>query len=447
LAFRGKILEHIIVNSGARLIICHSDLVSRLELVRTGAIESMIVVGGNAPINIPVQCMNENALVSDTDKFSEPHPAIEPWDINGIFYTSGTTGPSKGVLCPHLHTYMMAVQCLRFLKGTDRFLVNVPLYHVAGSVVPYVILDRGASMAVLKEFRAQDFWDHVRQTQSTICMFIGTTANFLLKQPARPDDADNPLRAVLQQPVVYDVPAFSRRFGVSIFTGYDMTEMGPPIISDALPDDRTVTHGYCGRLRNSSPKTEIRLVDEFDREVPVGQAGELIARCDTPWVITPGYHNMPEATAKVWRNGWFHTGDVFRRDNEGNYYFVDRVKDSIRRRGENISSAEVETEVLAFEAVESAAAVAVRGEHGEDEVLVAVQPKHGRTIDPVELIRFLLPRMPHFMVPRYIRVLDKMPMTDTDKVQKSLFRAEGVTADTWDREKSGIKVKRERIGR
>src|SRR5262249_54835403 len=159
-----------------------------------------------------------------------------------------------------------------------------------------------------------------------------------------------------------------------------------------------------------------------------------------------GYHQAPEATARAWRNGWFHTGDAFRVDAEGNYFFVDRMKDAIRRRGENISSFEVETEVAAHPKVREAAAVAVPSEFAEDEVMVAVAPVAGEKLDPRELIEFLIPRMAHFMVPRFVRILPELPKTPTQKVQKHLLRSEGITQDTWDREKAGIRVKREKVG-
>jgi crotonobetaine/carnitine-CoA ligase len=160
-----------------------------------------------------------------------------------------------------------------------------------------------------------------------------------------------------------------------------------------------------------------------------------------------GYHKNPEATARAWRNGWFHTGDAFRVDADGNYFFVDRMKDAIRRRGENISSFEVETEVCAHPAVKEAAAVAVASEHAEDEVLIAVSLADGASLDPAELIHFLVPRMAHFMVPRYVRIVPELPKTPTQKVQKHLLRSDGITADTWDREKAGIRIRREKIGR
>jgi len=190
---------------------------------------------------------------------------------------------------------------------------------------------------------------------------------------------------------------------------------------------------------------DVRLVDRNDCEVAVGEIGEMILRTDRPWAMNHGYYKNPEATAEAWRNGWFHTGDAFRQDADGYYYFVDRVKDAIRRRGENISSFEVEAEVIAHPDVREAAAVGVPSEFSEDEVLVAVAPIEGKTIDPAELILFLAERMPHFMVPRYLRIMDNLPKTPTEKVRKHALRDEGVSDDAWDREAAGIKIKRERL--
>ena len=191
---------------------------------------------------------------------------------------------------------------------------------------------------------------------------------------------------------------------------------------------------------------EARVVDENDCEVAPGETGELILRTDRPWSMNHGYYKNPEATAKAWRNGWFHTGDGFKYDADGYFYFVDRIKDVIRRRGENISSFEVEAEVNAFADAGEAAAIPVPSELGEDEVMVVVAPAPGKSVTPLELFRFLEPRMAHFMLPRFIRVVDELPKTPTQKVQKHLLRNDGVTPDTWDREAEGIVVKREKIG-
>lgn len=217
-----------------------------------------------------------------------------------------------------------------------------------------------------------------------------------------------------------------------------MTEISTPIISEPNPRVR----GTCGKAR---PGVEVRLVDENDCEVPPGKTGEMILRTDRPWGMNSGYYKNAEATAKAWRNGWFHTGDAFQRDEEGNYFFVDRMKDAIRRRGENISSFEVEAEVAAHPDVSEAAAVAVPSDLAEDDVMVILAPVEGRSLDPAELIDWLRPRMAYFMIPRYVRVLPALPKTPSNKVLKHELRAEGVTPDTWDRDAAGIRLKSERF--
>ena len=233
--------------------------------------------------------------------------------------------------------------------------------------------------------------------------------------------------------------AVGRRYGIDVYTVFNMTETSSPIISEPYPPGS----GTCGKVREG---VEARVVDENDCEVGPGVTGELILRTDRPWAMNHGYYKNPEATAKAWRNGWFHTGDAFKYDENGYFYFVDRIKDAIRRRGENISSFEVESEVTAFAKVREAAAVPVPSELGEDEVMVVVAPVSDQQIDPKELFHFLEPRMAHFMLPRFIRIVDELPKTPTQKVQKNLLKEAGITPDTWDREAVGIKVKREKIG-
>jgi crotonobetaine/carnitine-CoA ligase len=187
----------------------------------------------------------------------------------------------------------------------------------------------------------------------------------------------------------------------------------------------------------------VRRFVENDIELPDCETGELIVRADSPWTMFSGYHRQYEATAAAWRNGWFHTGDLFKRDANGDFYFVDRRKDAIRRRGENISSFEVESEVLQLPGVQEAAALGVPSEHGEDDVLIAVALKPGAKPDPVAIVHQLRERLPHFMVPRYVRFLPELPKTPTSKVEKYRLRSVGITPDTWDREAAGVRVNRE----
>lgn len=288
-------------------------------------------------------------------------------------------------------------------------------------------------------FDSRKFWAQIKAFGCTTAGLVGAMTEFLSKAPATEGEKVNPLTDVTLGPVTPQTVLLAERYGFSYKTGFNMTEVSCPLVAEL----NTKAFGSCGKPRDG---IECRLVDEHDQEVPEGQLGELIVRSDLPWAITSGYNGMPEATAKAWRNGWFHTGDVFRKDAQGNYFFVDRAKDTNRRRGENISSQEVESEVLAHPAVQEAAAIPVKSADGEDDVMVVLATKTGiTTFDPAELLQFLIPRLAHFMVPRYVRAMSTLPKTSTNKIQKVELRAQGVTADTWDRDAAGIVVKRQKL--
>jgi crotonobetaine/carnitine-CoA ligase len=218
---------------------------------------------------------------------------------------------------------------------------------------------------------------------------------------------------------------------------YGMTEL-PQATHYGWTD--TIDHPRTAGLLN--PGFEARIVDENDIPVPTGSVGQLIIRCDEPWTIMYQYLNRPEATAKAWRNGWFHTGDMFSIDEDGFLYFHDRATDSLRRRGENISSYEVEREVLAHPLISKAACVGVTTEHGDHDVKVFVVAD-GVTLEPADLLTFLVPRLPYYAVPRYVEVVDDLPLTPTGRVRKDVLRQQGNGPETWDREQAGIVLQRE----
>jgi len=199
----------------------------------------------------------------------------------------------------------------------------------------------------------------------------------------------------------------------------------------------------CGKVRRGPPGFEIRLVDEYDEEVALGEPGELIVRTDEPWALNSGYFGMPEKTAEAWRNGWFHTGDVFVRDGDGYFYFVDRLKDCIRRRGENISSMEVEAYVHEHPEVLECAAIGVPSEYGEDEVKICVTVKPGFDLEAWDLLEFLAPRMPRFMLPRFVELVGELPKTEaTNRIKKAELKREPLNDNTWDREAAGFELPR-----
>jgi len=438
-AYKGALLAHVIENSDAKLAVVHADLMPRLEGVPLARLAQAVVVGGTAECPRLSTLRYADALLPASGVLAPPARPIEPWDPQSIIYTSGTTGPSKGVLSSYLHIYTNAgPETWKCVTGEDRFMVNMPMFHIGGMGVTFVMFVRGGSIAFVERFDTATFLDTVRATSTTATFLLGVMASFLEKLPPRPDDADTSLRLVFMVPLAGDIAAFSGRFGCEVYTIFNMTEISTPIISGANPTVR----GTCGRQREG---VDVRLVDANDCEVPVGTVGEMIVRTDRPWGMNSGYYKNPAATAAAWRNGWFHTGDAFRCDADGYYYFVDRIKDAIRRRGENISSFEVEADVQSHPDVREVAAIGVPNELSEEDVLIVVAPIDGRVIDPAGLLEFLRPRMAHFMLPRYVRVLPELPKTPSSKVMKHELRQQGVTGDTWDRERAGIQVKSDRF--
>lgn len=439
LAYRGGLLRHALGISEARLGIVHADLHRRLDEVELKTLREIVVLGGDAGAIDGLTVHGAGVLAPDDVSPPPTERDIAPWDMQSIILTSGTTGPSKGVMSSYVHLYSMAISA-PFLSRDDRYMINLPMFHSGGVMPVTAMLIHGGSIAMVDAFDTDTFWSTVRERNITTSILLGVMGGFLLKRPPSPDDKDHPLRTCTYVPLNDTAPQFHARFGTDIYTHFNMTEISMPIVSDANPS----ALGSAGRMRAG---VDVRIVDENDCEVGVGEVGELVVRTDCPWAMNHGYAGNAEATATAWRNGWFHTGDGFRKDAEGNFFFVDRLKDAIRRRGENISSFEVESEVLAHPAVREAAAVAVKSEIAEDEVMAVVALRPGEPFDPAELIEFLRPRMAHFMIPRFVRVVDALPRTPTAKIEKVKLRGEGLTADTWDREKAGIKVKREKIGR
>ncbi len=439
-AYRGSVLAHVIANGGAEVMIVSADLLPRLADIDRAALRTLVVAGETTVEIAGLKCVPLAQLDRDPSTLPDLLRPIEPWDVQSIIYTSGTTGRSKGVLSSYAHMWHMSGrQAFPMLDENDCYLVYLPYFHVGGTLPVIGMMNRGGSIAVGGDFDTEAFWPTVRATGSTYTILLGVMSTFLAKRPPSPDDLDHTLKKVTVIPLPDDSQDFAKRFGATVWTLFNMTEINVPIVSEPNP---TVI-GTCGRQR---PGNELRIVDEHDREMPTGSVGELIIRSEAPWALNSGSYKNPEATVTAWRNGWFHTGDAFRRDADGNFFFVDRMKDAIRRRGENISSFEVEAEILAHPKIRECAVVAVPNEMSEDDVLAIIAPAPGERIEPMELFEFLQPRLAHFMLPRYIRIMSDLPRTPTQKVEKYVLRQQGLTQDTWDREKAGVKVRRERIG-
>ncbi|MER2535930.1 MAG: AMP-binding protein [Rhizobiaceae bacterium] len=439
-AYRGRLLEHALRTSQAKVLIAHHELAPHLDGLDLPDLRTIVVVGGAAAASATAYAQRS---WTDLERASSEAPPPEcdrrPSDDMIVIFTSGTTGHSKGVRCSyHHHDAYADWFSAGDLGPDDRALVVLPLFHVGGSGWVFWALRTGASLALMPRFETARFWADVEALGATTCTMVGAMANFLLEAPPRPADAQTPMRIVLATPWMNAWPEFARRFGVKLWAAFGMSEVPGPFRAD-VGDDIT------GLGREISPEWEVRLVDAYDMEVPDGAPGELTVRHRRPWVITHGYLGMPEATAHAWRNGWFHTGDIVARRSDGIFVYVDRSKDSIRRRGENISSLEVELELQAHPAVLAAAVVAVPSDRSDDEVMAFVQRRAGAALTGEELIRFVIPRLPHYMVPRYIEFVDELPRTPTGKLRKVELRERGVGAATWDREQAGINVKAQRL--
>jgi crotonobetaine/carnitine-CoA ligase len=432
--FTGKMLEYIISDTGASIAIVHADYVGRFAQVSSLASLTQIVVvgehGTDAGIGCRVVAASEFLVPGAPPAELGEYPARH--DVSCVIYTSGTTGPSKGVLVPWAQLSATIPPEWQTGAGTgEAQYVPLPMYHVAGRSAVAIMARHGGKLVLRNGFSVHAFWDDITEHSCTITLVAGAMTNFLFRQPPRPDDADNPLAKIVMAPVIPEHREFAERFGVEIVTGFNMTEISLPVyFPDGIPDWKA-----CGRLRRGYPHYEIRIVDEFDNEVPPGQAGELIVRTQAPWTLNAGYLGKPEATVAAWRNGWFHTGDAFRMDRNGHCYFVDRFKDAIRRRGENISSFEVEAVVNDHPAVTESAAIGVPSQFGEDDVQIFVVLRGGMSVEPAQLIEFLGPRMPRFMLPRFVQVIASLPKTEaTQRVRKHELRTLVDPALRWDRD-------------
>ncbi|MBB3043189.1 AMP-binding protein [Nocardioides soli] len=378
--------------------------------------------------------LDEEATAPGVVEGSIELPEVRPQDLASVLFTSGTTGPSKGVAMPHAQMYFFADECVSLVRLTadDTWMSVTPLFHGnAQFMAAYPTLVAGARFVTRSRFSASRWIEQIRESRVTVTNFIGVMMDFIWKQEERDDDADNPLRCVFAAPTAATlVRPMRERFGIEAFVEvFGLTETSAPIISP-YGEDRPA--GAAGLAADEW--FDVALVDpETDEEVAVGEIGELVIRPKVPFISSMGYFNMPDKTVEAWRNLWFHTGDALRRDADGWFYFVDRFKDALRRRGENISSYEIETSILAHPAVVECAVIAVpaSSEAGEDEVMAYVITQADVTAE--ELWRHCDSRIPSFAVPRYLRFVDELPKTPSQRVQKAKLRGLGVTADTHDR--------------
>lgn len=443
----GPFLAHQIRSSGASLAVLDAAFLPTFgEIADAVPNVTKLVMAGGSPASgeaAPPWPIIDFAAWGGRERYGGPMPAFS--DTACIAYTSGTTGPAKGVLMPHAHCFLFGLGAIDHLalEPSDRYYVTLPLFHANGLFMQvYACLIAGATAILRQRFSASAWLDDIRRCGATLTNMIGVMAQFVIEQPPTPRDRDHQLRGVMSGPYLPEQDAIFRgRFGVpGIFMGFGMTEMNIALWGTASP---TSPAGCAGRVYERYFEVEIRDPDTDAPKAP-GELGEIMVRPRVGFGFMAGYDGLPEKTCEAWRNLWFHTGDAGFVDVSGEFVFTDRIKDCIRRRGENISSTEVESAMQALDGVSEVAAYAVRSDiaGGEDEVMLALVAPAEAGLTAEAAAAHADRVLPRFARPRFIEIMPELPKTPTGKIRKAELRKRGVTAQTWDRDVFGAPTSR-----
>lgn len=427
-AHRGRQLAHVLEHSGAELAIVEAELLDRIDEVagELTALKRVVVIGEGASERF--ETIPFAALEADPDRGRLRD--AQPSDPVAIMYTSGSTGPAKGVVMTHGQHATNGSQptAVLGLGAGDTIYCCLPLHHnMAQGYGVWVALASGGRIHLSPRFDGDCFWDEVRAAGANVLTFVGAMLALLAKRPAAASDLDNPLQVGFGVPIPATLhEPFEQRFGLRLVHAYGSTEATIVAWNDRR-EDRQV--GAAGR---PLPDFDVAILDDGDEPVASGETAEICIRPRRPQTMFAGYWRDPERTLKAWRNDWFHSGDRGRIDARGDLWFVDRRDDVVRRMGEFISSVEVEQELLGHPGVRLAAAYGVPSELVEEELMVAVVPVAGAELRPEELRAWCAARLPRFAVPRYVVVRDELPLTATGKVEKYRLKELGVTPETDD---------------
>ncbi|MBW3662309.1 MAG: AMP-binding protein [Actinobacteria bacterium] len=447
-ALKGGFLRHVLADAGARVVLCDAAYAPRVAAVaaEVPALEVVVVRGGvPAPDGLGSARLVTRALDElITDERAPLPDRNRPADLTCLIYTAGTTGPSKGCMISHNYACNLARHSLR---GTGRQADEVawtplPLFHLnatAASVLATMLL--GGTVAIADRFSVSRFWPEIERSGARLAMLLGAMIPLIARAPDSPESqaCHGQLRHVSGAPFPAELQqVFQQRFGVRTCGSnvYGLSEAAPVT---SLPYGAPHPPGSSGRRNDDF---DVRIVDDEDHELPPGEVGEVIVRPLKPHVMFEGYWRRPADTLAVLRNLWLHTGDYGRFDDDGFFWFEDRKKDYLRRRGENISSREVEAAFLRHPDVEEVAAHAVPSDLGEDDLKITLVVGAGSDLTEEALCRWCIDEVPYYAVPRYIEFRDELPKNAMGRVLKYQLRDEGVTPSTWDRETSRVEVPR-----
>ena len=435
--FKGAFLRFPIDFSEAKLLITEARLgeaVMTMDPV-PATLRTIVYLDG-VPDRVPagIAALSWDELVAGGLP-GQAFPKVRPSDTVAISFTSGTTGRSKGVLGPSLQGLVMGREAAQAFQLTprDRLYTCMPLFHGMAQVTTgYAAMYAGATMVLSRGFSVTRFWQELRDSEATQASALGSMMHMLMTAPPSPADYEHRVTRVFSAPAPADVLyKFERRFGVHVIEGYGSTEIKNVLYNPM--QGRKI-----GSMGKPTASSILEIHDDEGHALPPGHVGEIVYRPRLPNIMLKEYYKEPEKTLANMRGLWWRTGDMGWTDEDGFFFFHDRTADRLRRRGENISSAEVEGVLSAFPGVTEAAAVAVRSDIGEDEVMVVLETASDP--DWVAVFNHCTTRMPRFMVPRYYRVVRPLPRTATGKVQKAVLRDQGLTADTWDHVAAGLHV-------
>lgn len=429
IAVKERQLRYYLENSGARLLVADGTLLSALPAgsLKDLALERVWTIGDDPAGAGAASDLPTSRFSGDGEEL--PARPASPGDPFAILYTSGTTGAPKGVVCPQAQFHWWALYTARYLqmRDGDVLATTLPLFHTNAINTFFQALLTGSTQVVLPRFSASQFWTTMKEANATVGYLLGAMVPMLMAQPVTPAERSHRVRVALGPGVPPGMHhTLFERTGVRLIDGFGSTETN--FIIGGTADERVP-----GKMGTVQVGVTAKVVDENDNELPAEVAGELVVRADEPFCFSNGYFDMPDKTVEAWRNLWFHTGDRVVRHADGTFSFLDRLKDVIRRRGENISSFEVEQVVAAHPAVETVAVFPVPSDLAEDEVMAAIVVKPGMSLPHAEFFAYCAKELPRHAVPRYLDIVEALPRTENGKVQKFKLREIGVTATTVDR--------------